>query len=121
MFLSELDNMLLTAGHDLGALHFPLQIGLSKGTETCITMSGAEQTLKPGDMFMADQGGVISSVIFGPDQRTRLTPVSMAALSVVYAPKGIAPRLILDHFSKLQTLVTHFSPALKVTFQQIYS
>src|SRR5689334_1374350 len=68
MFMAEVKNMLLTAGHDLDKLNLPLTLDVSKGTENYVLMRGEGQTLKPDDMFISDQSGIISNIIYGPDQ-----------------------------------------------------
>jgi DNA/RNA-binding domain of Phe-tRNA-synthetase-like protein len=73
MFMAELKNLLLTAGHNLDALQLPVRLDVSNGSEHYVMLNGREQTLKPGDMLMADTQGVISSVLYGPDDRTRIT------------------------------------------------
>ena len=49
MFMAEMKNMLLTAGHDLDVLHLPLTLDASNGTESYTLMRGSEQILKAGD------------------------------------------------------------------------
>jgi len=47
-------------------------------------------------MFIADGQGVISSIVYGPDRRTRITLATRNAVFTVYAPAGIgAPVMIL--------------------------
>lgn len=111
MFMAELDNMLLTAGHDLDRLNLPLLIDLGSADRNYEIMNGNLQNLKKNDVCMADQQGVISSVIYGPDRRTRLSPSTRNALFVVYAPEGIQQELIEKHFSNIFRYVALFSPA----------
>src|SRR5512139_1869198 len=73
MFMAEVQNLLLTAGHDLDIVQLPLTLDASKGTESYTLMRGEEQIMKPGDMMISDQVGVISDVIYGPDRRTQIT------------------------------------------------
>ena len=80
MFVAELKNMLLTAGHDADKLDGDLTLDIANGAETYQLMSGADQTLKPEDMFISDSMGVISSIIYGPDKRTRITGKTSNAL-----------------------------------------
>ena len=42
-----------------------------------------EQQMKPGDMMISDARGVISSIVYGPDQRTRITPETTRVLLTV--------------------------------------
>jgi len=119
MFMAELDNMLLTAGHDLASLRPPLRIDLGRPQQSYTLMNGNPQNLKEGDMCMADELGMISSVVYGPDQRTRLTSTSSAAMFVVYAPAGIPPGLIEKHFSDILEYARLFSPAAERTYLTI--
>ena len=47
MFVAELKNMLLTAGHDADKLDGDLTLDIANGAETYQLMSGVDQTLKP--------------------------------------------------------------------------
>src|SRR5512138_1157829 len=66
MFMAEVKNRLLTAGHDLDVLQLPLTLDAAKGNESYTLLRGDEQILKAGDMFIRDQQGIISSIIYGP-------------------------------------------------------
>ena len=59
MFMAELKNLLLTAGHDLDAVQPPVRLNVSNGSERYIMLNGREQVLKPGDMLIADAQGVV--------------------------------------------------------------
>ena len=78
-------NLLLTASHDLDALSVSLVLDVSRGTERYTLMRGDEQILKPGDMMIRDQNGVISSIIHGPDRMSQITPGTRNAVFTVYA------------------------------------
>lgn len=105
MFLAELKNLLLTAGHDLAALQMPVRIDVAKGCERYIRLNGQEQQLKPNDMMIADTQGVISSVLYGPDYRTRITPETRQVLFTVYAPPGILEQSVYEHLEDIQANV----------------
>ena len=119
IFAAELKNMLLTAFHDLDTLIFPLKIGISSGDETYITLAGEEKRLKPADMMISDQRGIISSVIYGPDKQTRVTPSTSRVLVAVYAPEGINREKIISHFEDLEKLVRLVSPSCRMTTQTL--
>ncbi|BBB49649.1 hypothetical protein [Pelolinea submarina] len=110
MFMAELKNMLLTAGHDLDSLQLPVMIGCAQRELHYTTMSGSEQILKKDDMYMADSQGIISSVIYGPDNRTRIREETQRALFVVYAPEGIQRAQIEEHFMDIQAFIRLFAP-----------
>jgi DNA/RNA-binding domain of Phe-tRNA-synthetase-like protein len=120
MFAAELKNMLLTAGHDLNALELPVRLDISKGHEQYVMLNGKEQSLKPGDMMMADNQGIISSVIYGPDRRTRIKQDTKKALFVVYAPPGVGEDQVTHHLQDIRDYVELFSPDLDVDTFETY-
>jgi DNA/RNA-binding domain of Phe-tRNA-synthetase-like protein len=110
MFMAELGNLLLTAGHDLDAVQAPIRLDMSIGNERYVLLNGQEQVLKPGDMMVADAQGVISDVIYGPDQRTRITSTTRRVLFVAYAPPGIGAEAVRRHLEDIQANVLLFAP-----------
>lgn len=119
MFMAEVKNQLLTAGHDLDQIHPPLVLEVSNGSERYTNLKGEEQGLKTGDMFMLDQQGVISSILYGPDRRTRITPATHNVLFTVYAPRGISPQGVRDHLQDIRDNVLIVSPEAQVETLQI--
>ena len=120
MFMAEMQDMLLTAGHDLDVLQMPLKLDVATGTEQYTLLRGEEQVLKSGDMMISDQTGVISSIIYGPDQRTQITPVTQNAIFTVYAPPGIAEQKVLEHLQHIKDNVMVFSPQAQVELLEVY-
>lgn len=121
MFMAEMKNLLLTAGHDLDKLLVPVTINISQGTGSYIKLNGEAQTLKPDDLIMTDQEGVISSVLYGPDQRTRITVYTRNALFVVYAPGGIEKEDLCRHLRDIRENVLIFSPFTETGPAKIFS
>ena len=121
MFMAELKNQMLTAGHDLEAVQGGIAIDVSLGTERYTLLSGGGQTLKPGDMFIRDEEGILSSIIHGPDQRTRITSQTRAALFTVYAPAGIPIADLKIHLSDLETNLRVFAPRAEVVTGEIFA
>jgi DNA/RNA-binding domain of Phe-tRNA-synthetase-like protein len=120
MFMAEVKNMLLTAGHDLDTLQLPLTLNISRGTESYTLMRGAEQILKAGDMFIRDQAGIISDVIYGPDQRTQITTNTRNAVFTVYAPAGIDEPSMMQHLQDIEEYVKVITPQANVELHEIY-
>jgi DNA/RNA-binding domain of Phe-tRNA-synthetase-like protein len=114
MFIAELQDLLLTAGHDLDALRLPLTLDVARGEETYTLLRGDEQTLKTGDMYIRDGEGVISSILYGPDQRTQITPETQAVFFTVYAPPGIDAQAVEAHLRALEGNVHLISPEAEV-------
>jgi DNA/RNA-binding domain of Phe-tRNA-synthetase-like protein len=115
MFMAELKNQLLTAGHDFNVLQQPLRLDVANGSENYAMLNGREQLLKAGDMFVADQQGVISSIIYGPDRRTPITADTRSVLFVVYAPVGIGRERVEAHLGDIRTYVQAVCPEAKMT------
>jgi DNA/RNA-binding domain of Phe-tRNA-synthetase-like protein len=119
MFMAELQNSLLTAGHDLAAIHPPLSLNVATGEEHYTLLKGQDQALKSGDMFIKDEQGVISSIIYGPDQRTQITPATRAALFTVYAPPGIGQLAVENHLKDIRDLILLVSPEAETSLLQV--
>ncbi len=120
MFMAELKNLLLTAGHDLEALQMPVKIDVAEGNERYIRLNGQEQELKPGDMMIADAQGVISCVLYGPDLRTRITSETRQVLFTVYAPPGIGEQAVYEHLQDIQANVLLVAPEADVELMEVY-
>ncbi len=114
MFMAELESHLLTAGHDADVLDFPLEVGVADGSERYTLLGGKEQQCKEGDMKISDTAGVISSIVYGPDQRTRLTPESRSVCFTVYGVPGVGNEAVRDHLRSLQDLLRLAAPDAEV-------
>ena len=110
MFMAELRNLILTAGHDLDALALPLHARASAAGDRYVTLAGAKAELEPGDMLMADGGGIVSSVLRGPDQRSRITRETRNVLFAVYAPAGIGEDAVRRHLDDIRANVGLVAP-----------
>lgn len=121
MFMSELKNLLLTAGHDGDSLVLPLRLEVATGDERYTLYNGQEQALKPGDMYIADGQGVISSVIYGPDQRTRIHSETQRAVFTVYAPPGIGEGAVWEHLRDMEANLHLVAPRAKTEMMDVYA
>jgi len=120
MFMAEMQDMLLTAGHDLDLLQLPLTLSVATGTEQYTLLRGEEQVLKAGDMMISDQNGVISSIVYGPDRRTQITPDTHNVVFTVYAPPGIDEQTVVGHLQHIKENVMIFSPQAQVELLKVY-
>ncbi len=119
MFMAEVKNLLLTAGHDLDSLRLPVTLGVAAGDESYTLLRGQEQVLKAGDMMMADRAGVISSIVYGPDQRTQIRAHTHNVLFTVYAPAGLSVKSVQAHLQDISDYVRLVSPAAVVQEMQV--
>jgi len=120
MFMAELKNLLLTAGHDLDAIDIPIKLDVASGVEKYILLNGQEKELLFGDMMISDSQGIISSILYGPDKRTQIKPNTRNVLFVVYAPPGIEKSKVFQHLQDIQYYVHIIVPNSEVELQEVY-
>jgi DNA/RNA-binding domain of Phe-tRNA-synthetase-like protein len=119
MFMAELEDHVLTAGHDLDAMQPPIKLDVATGTETYTRMNGDQQRLKPGDLFICDAEGVLSSVIYGPDKRTRIRAETRNVFFTSYGVPGITTDHLIAHLERLRDYVHLISPDAEVETLEI--
>ncbi len=120
MFMAEMNDLLLTAGHDLDALQLPLTLDVALGTESYILLRGESQILKAGDMLIRDGQGIISSIIYGPDQRTQIRPETRNAIFTTYAPPGIPAEAVRRHLQELRQYVQLVAPQARIELLEVF-
>jgi len=120
MFMAELEDQMLTAGHDLDALRGPLRLDVARGDEGYTLLNGKPEILKAGDIFLADAEGVTSSILYGPDSRTRLTTATRNVLFTVYVPPGIDPAAVQAHLENIQSNVRLITPEATTESLTVY-
>jgi DNA/RNA-binding domain of Phe-tRNA-synthetase-like protein len=101
MFAVEVETLLLTAGHDLDLIEMPLTIDASRAGDAFVGIGGGEIGVREGDMLIRDRAGIISAVIYGPDQRTQLRAETTRVLYTVYAPANIPDGDVIEHLERL--------------------
>jgi DNA/RNA-binding domain of Phe-tRNA-synthetase-like protein len=110
MFMAELKTGLLTAAHDFDSLDLPLTAEISAGEETYQQLNGTKKQLKAGDLYIRDLQGILSSVIYGPDQRTQIRPDTVNSLFTTYGPPGISASQIEAQLEILEGYIRLFAP-----------
>jgi len=120
MFMAELKNLLLTAGHDLDAIDLPIKLDISRGGEKYIQLSGQEKELIHNDMIVSDLQGITSSIIYGPDKRTRIKSTTRNVLFVVYAPPGIEKFRVFQHLQDIKNYVHIIAAESEVELLKVF-
>jgi DNA/RNA-binding domain of Phe-tRNA-synthetase-like protein len=110
MFMAELENLVLTAGHDLMSIALPVRADVAGEDDRYVLMNGNEQAAAAGDMMMADGQGIVSTVLYGPDLRTRIGPETRDVLFAAYAPVGIGTKMVRDHLADIRANVLLVAP-----------
>ncbi|MGC9334914.1 MAG: phenylalanine--tRNA ligase beta subunit-related protein [Anaerolineae bacterium] len=121
MFMAELEDHLLTAGHDLESVELPLRIDVARGQEHYVLLNGKGQTLKAGDMYIADGEGILSSILYGPDRRTQIQPETRQVLFTTYAPPGIGDQAVRHHLETIRDNVRIVAPEAVVVTLAVYT
>ncbi|OGZ33384.1 MAG: hypothetical protein A2Y98_03615 [Candidatus Portnoybacteria bacterium RBG_19FT_COMBO_36_7] len=86
MYMTELKYGCLAAGHDLDAIQGNLTLDIAQEGEIYIKINDEEQEVKKDDIVMRDNSGIIASVLFGPDNRTKIIPISKNIIYIAYFP-----------------------------------
>lgn len=110
MFMAELKTGMLTAAHDFDSLDLPLTAEIATGEETYQQLNGTKKQLKAGDLYIRDQQGILSSVIYGPDHRTQIRPDTVNSLFTTYGPPGISASQIEAQLEILEGYIKLFAP-----------
>ncbi|MFA9377010.1 MAG: hypothetical protein ACERKZ_09700 [Lachnotalea sp.] len=120
MFLAEVKNMLLTAGHDLDQIKGKLTMNLAGGVECYQSISGKEQILTKNDLFLSDESGILSSILNGPDFRTQITKTTQNALYFVYGVEGVTEEQIRKHLENIGDYLTTVNPDVGIETIEVY-
>jgi DNA/RNA-binding domain of Phe-tRNA-synthetase-like protein len=115
MFGAELETGLLTAGHDADLLEGPLIVDVVAPGDSYVGIGGREVAAARGDMCIRDGAGIVSSIVYGPDDRTRLRQETLAAVFTTYAPPGIGPDAVRRHLEIIATNVRTAAPSATVS------
>ncbi len=120
MFMAELENLLLTAGHDRDFVEGSLLADVAGGDEEYKRLGGQSQETKPCDMMILDEKGILSTVIYGPDHRTRIRPGTENLIFTVYAPQGVDCELVKKHLADIECYVSLLAPDVERELLQVY-
>jgi len=114
MFLAEVSNQILTAGHDLDRIDGNLTVNIAVGTENYQGISGKNQQLTKNDLFLSDESGILSSVLNGPDYRTQITNTTRNTLYFVYGVDGVTKEQIRQHFENIRYYLLTAIPNVEI-------
>ncbi|MFT4039113.1 MAG: hypothetical protein QM692_13085 [Thermomicrobiales bacterium] len=119
MFVSELATLLLTGGHDLDQLSLPVTLDAGAG-QAFTAPGGKPQTVKEGDMFVADaEGRVLSAVITGPSETARIAPETTGALFYAYGPPGVSAEAMGAHLDAIARNVRLIIPGATLLAREV--
>lgn len=120
MFMAELKNALLTAGHDLDKLELPIRAQICNGEESFIAMGQRDSQMIKDDVMLSDAKAPISSILRGPDARTAISKGSKRVLYIVYAPEGVENERVIAHLDDIENYVRSFSPNAATSEKRVF-
>ena len=72
-------------------------------------------------MMIRDGEGIISSIIYGPDQRTQITSQTRNVIFTTYAPSGISEEAVVNHLHEIQHNVELIAPNATIELLKVFS
>jgi DNA/RNA-binding domain of Phe-tRNA-synthetase-like protein len=101
MFMAELENRILTSGHDRDTIQGRLVYDLADEGEEYVKLNGKKQVLLKNDVILKDDDGVLASVLFGPAARTPIKGDTLNPLYFAWCPIGIDHETVDEHLSTI--------------------
>ena len=101
MFMAELKNHFLTSVHDYSKIVEPLYLDHTIGGELFTLFNGEQKLLKKDDLYIRDKKDIISNVLNGMDERTKVTSDTHTAMYNVYVPFFIDDQKIQSHLDDM--------------------
>jgi DNA/RNA-binding domain of Phe-tRNA-synthetase-like protein len=120
MFLAEVSNQLLTAGHDLNQINGTLTVNIASGNESYQSISGKQEQLTKNDLYLSDGSGVLSCILNGPDYRTRITDATQNMLYFVYGVDGVTVTQIQKHLEDIRHYLLTANPDVEIHALNVY-
>lgn len=112
MYIAELNNMLLTSGHDLDTIQGDLAFDVARGNEQYLKINGKEQDLKKGDIFLKDDEGILACILFGPARRTSISTKTKNAVYFAWCPQTINEAQVKTHLNEILRNVEKVYPTV---------
>ncbi len=101
MFMAELENRILTSGHDRDTIQGRLVYDLADEGEEYVKINGKKQALHKNDVILRDDEGVLASILFGPAARTSIKMETVNPLYFAWCPVGIDHETVDGHLSTI--------------------
>jgi DNA/RNA-binding domain of Phe-tRNA-synthetase-like protein len=120
MFRAELETGLLTAGHDAARLAGDLTLDVVTKSDRYVGIGGRDIEPVAGDMCIRDASGIVSSIVFGPDDRTRLSDATDAVVFTTYAPSAIGRDAVAAQLEVIASGVRAVSSAAIVESLEVF-
>jgi len=120
MFMAELKNHFLTSVHDYSKIVEPLYLDCTLGGELFTLFNGEQKSLKKDDLYIRDTKDIISNVLNGMDERTKVTPDTHTAMYNVYVPFYVDDKKILEHLDDMANYLKLNDESVIIEERSIY-
>ena len=120
MFMAELKNHFLTSVHDYSKIVEPLYLDRTIGGELFTLFNGEQKSLKKDDLYIRDTKDIISNVLNGMDERTKVTSDTHTAMYNVYVPFSIDDQKILSHLDDMANYLKLNDESIIIEERSIY-
>ena len=104
MFMAELENRILTSGHDRDTIRGTPAYDLADQGQEYTKINGKKQALQKNDVILKDDDGVLASILFGPAARTSIKMETVNPLYLAWCPANIDHETVDNHLSTITKL-----------------
>ena len=104
MFMAELENRILTSGHDRDTIQGTPVYDLADQGQEYTKINGKKQALQKNDVILKDDEGVLASILFGPAARTSIKMETVNPLYLAWCPARIDHETVDNHLSTITKL-----------------
>ena len=101
MFMAELENRILTSGHDRDTIQGRPVYHLADQDQEYTKINGKKQALQKNDVILKDDHGILASILFGPSKRTSITMETVNPLYFAWCPERIDHETVDEHLSTI--------------------
>jgi DNA/RNA-binding domain of Phe-tRNA-synthetase-like protein len=114
LFMAELRHGLVAAGHDLKHLNPPFTMAASRGGESYRGFGDSLITLPAKDMLLRGERGILSSVLYGPEQQSPITPSTTDVLYTIYSPADAPEEALEMQLKDLTGYLRLYAPGAEI-------
>jgi len=101
MFMAELENRILTSGHDGDTIQGRPVYDLADQGQEYVKINGKKQALQKNDVILKDDEGILASILFGPSARTSIKMETVNPLYLAWCPANIDHETVDKHLSTI--------------------
>ncbi len=105
---------MLTGTHDADKIEGRWSCSRRRRKFLFVGMGGRDKHSYKGDLTGRDDGGVILTMISGPDEKTCLTEETRHPVYMVFAPEGLAAAQVEDCLNQMEFYIKTLAPRAEI-------